>query len=136
MGRIAAIAVLLILLTACSNDDSNDALPYETSKDLAGVVMTETDCPTAETQISGGAPDGLPMKGQTELARVEAEAAMGGNSEVVPRNGEVWSRTDDGTVVVERVDDFMILTTISDPSQCPDAPMFSGGIPVIYQVGD
>ncbi|HEX6286504.1 MAG TPA: hypothetical protein VFZ80_03385 [Acidimicrobiia bacterium] len=124
--------VVLIIFTACSNDD----LPYQTFTDADGVVRTQTDCPSAETQISGGAPDGLPMKGQTELARVEELAAASLDSEVVPRNGEVWSQADGGAVTVEQVEDFMILITISDVSRCPDTPMFSNGVPIIYRVGD
>jgi hypothetical protein len=76
------------------------------------------------------------MKGQTELARVEAAIADSESSQVVPRNGEVWSRAEDGTVLVEKVEDFMILTTISDLSDCPETPVSSEGIPVIYQIAN
>jgi hypothetical protein len=75
------------------------------------------------------------MKGQTDQERVEALArGYGDDAEVVPRNGEVWDRTANGSVVLERVDDFMLLVTIDDASECPDAPMVVNGIPVVYEV--
>jgi hypothetical protein len=129
--RTIVLAVALVVLWACSNVPR-----YETQTLPDGSIWTEADCPNADHLISGGSPDGMPMKGQTELAVVEAAVADSPTSEVVPRNGEVWSQACDGTVTVEAVEDFMIMTMLEDVSECPEAPVSSNGIPVVYDIVD
>jgi hypothetical protein len=129
---VVTVAALLTILAACSGDD----VTFDTFTRPDGSVWTETDCPSADQLISGGSPDGLPAKGQTDRAIVEASVANNNRAVVVPRNGEVWTEAEDGTVTVEAVEDFMILTTITDPSECPAAPVSSNGVPVIYQLAD
>ena len=103
----------------------------------AGVVWIADDCPQADHALAGGSGDGLPMKGQTDRERVEAFAAeYYEHASVVPRNGEVWDRTDDGVVVLERVEDFMLQVRIKSVQDCPAAPMASNGIPIVYVVSE
>jgi hypothetical protein len=122
--------MLWIALGACTQAKAT----FDTYTE-AGVEWIATDCPQADHALAGGSGDGLPMKGQTDRDRVEAFAAEHyADASVVPRNGEVWDRTDDGRVVLERIDDFMLQVTIDSVRDCPSAPMTSNGIPIVYVV--
>ena len=124
--------MLSIALVACTQAEATLDTYTE-----AGVVWIATDCPQADHALAGGSGDGLPMKGQTDRERVEAFAAEHyQDASVVPRNGEVWDRTDDGGVVLERVDDYMLQVTIDSVQDCPTAPMTSNGIPIVYVVSE
>ena len=65
---------------------------------------------------------------------IEAWYGTGGNSVVVPRNGEAWDRAADGSVLILRVEDFMIEVTLDDASQCPSMPSMNNGVPIIYRI--
>ena len=124
--------MLAIALVACTQAEAT--LDTYTED---GVVWIATDCPQADHALAGGSGDGLPMKGQTDRERVEAFASEHyQDASVVHRNGEVWDRTDDGGVVLERVDDYMLQVTIDSVQDCPTAPMTSNGIPIVYVVSD
>ena len=108
-------------------------LGYETYSE-GGNVWIVSDCPNTD-QVLRGNPDGLPFAGEIQT-REEIEATLGssGSSKVVPRNGEAWDRNPDGTVFTVDVEDFMIEVTVDDLSQCPDAPVFSNGVPLIFRI--
>jgi hypothetical protein len=93
-----------------------------------------SDCPNTDQLLSGNA-DGLPHISSTQDRKaIEDWSGDGGNSAVVPRNGEVWERMSDGTVVVTQVEDFMIEVTIHDASMCPSMPASNNGVPVVYRI--
>jgi hypothetical protein len=128
--RPLSVVMLSIVLVACTQAEAT--LDTYTED---GVVWIVDDCPGADHALAGGSGDGLPMKGQTDRERVEAFAAeYYQDASVVPRNGEVWDRTDSGGVVLERVEDFMLQVTIDGVQHCPTAPMTSNGIPIVYVV--
>ncbi|MDJ0952716.1 MAG: hypothetical protein QNJ81_03455 [Acidimicrobiia bacterium] len=113
-----------------------------------GRVYSETDCPSSANPLIGGhdAADGLPVKGQTDRARVEAELEavrdhlVGANGvvdvNVVPRSGEVWYRLPDGDYAVELVEDFQYEATLGPEGVCPTAPYSANGVPVLYNRAD
>jgi hypothetical protein len=124
--------MLSIALVACTQAEAT----FDTYTE-SGIEWIATDCPQADHALAGGSGDGLPMKGQTDRERVEAFAAeYYDDASVVPRNGEVWDRTDGGGVVLERVEDFMLQVTIDSVQDCPTAPMSSNGIPIAYVVSE
>jgi hypothetical protein len=130
--RPLSVVVLSIALVACTQAEAT----FDTYTE-AGVEWIATDCPQADQALAGGSGDGLPMKGQTDRDRVEAFVAENYvDASVVPRNGEVWDRADDGSVVLERVSDFMLQVTIDSVSDCPSAPMSSNGIPIVYVISE
>jgi hypothetical protein len=93
-----------------------------------------SDCPNTDQLLSGNA-DGLPhISSAQDRKAIEDWSGDGGNSAVVPRNGEVWERMSDGTVVVTQVEDFMIEATIHDASMCPSMPASNNGVPVVYRI--
>jgi hypothetical protein len=51
---------------------------------------------------------------------------------VIPRNGEVWYRLDDGSYGVEIADDFQIEILLGPDGVCPSSPNSINGIPVVY----
>ena len=101
--RLATALVLVLVVAGCSSTASSSTYTLADGK-----VYTQTDCPAAANLLIGGhrAADALPMKGQTDRSRVEAELAavtnrlMRSNDVVavaaVPRNGEVWYPLADG----------------------------------------
>lgn len=123
------IAAMAMCMASCTSETT----PGATYSDESGRVWYATDCPNADVLLSGGA-DGLPAKGQTELAQVEAAVGDSDRSAVIPRDGEVWEREADGSITVTSVHDYMIETTIDDASECPPAPVSSNGIPVAYMI--
>ena len=127
---IAFTAVLVLSVAGCSSDQAD----FETYADAAGSVMIVSDCPNTDQLLSGN-PDGLPHVSSTQSRdEIEAWLGDGGNSMVVPRNGEVWDRTADGNVVVTQVADYMIEVTIEKLSDCPGMPSSVNGIPIIYRI--
>lgn len=104
--------------------------------DELGREWYATDCPNADVLLTG-TPDGLPMRGQTDLDRVLLSVGDNDRTSVIPRNGEVWGPEEDGTVAsVSRVRDFMIQATIDSADECPSAPHFNNGIPVAYKIAN
>jgi hypothetical protein len=113
-----------------------------------GTVYTDTDCHAADQLLIGGydASDGLPVRGETDQARVEAEYAAVREHlitktgvvavNVVPRNGEVWFRLADGDYAVELVEDFQYEVVLDADGVCPTAPNSVNGVPVIYNRAD
>ena len=130
MRHLFIIVVGATLLAACSGDNGS----YATYADNEGNVLIVSDCPNTDQLLSGNA-DGLPHISSTQDRKaIEDWLGDGGNSAVVPRNGEVWERMSDGTVVVTQVEDFMIEVTIHDASMCPSMPASNNGVPVVYRV--
>lgn len=123
--------VVVILLAGCSGE----AVGYETVAGDEGSVLIVSDCPNTDQLLSGGNADGLPHISSTQdREAIEVWLGNGDNSAVVPRNGEVWERLSDGTVVVTQVEDFMIEVTIDDATKCPSMPASNNGVPVVYRI--
>jgi nucleotide-binding universal stress UspA family protein len=122
------------------SDENVDPLPPTTATantyvDAEGLIWYETDCPDADVVLFSGA-DRLPAIETTERAAVEA-FAKGTVYTVIPRNGWVWERLPDGSVLVSQVEDYMLERTIESVDQCPPIPSHNGmGIPVAYRVND
>jgi len=105
-----------------------------TYADESGWLWYATDCPDADVLLLAGA-DGLPGKETTERATVEASAEGIPEYRVIPRNGWVWERLSDGSVLVSQVEDYMLERTIESADQCPNVPSYNGmGIPVAYRI--
>lgn len=103
--------------------------------DELGREWHATDCPNADVLLSG-TPDGLPMRGQTDLDRVLSIVEDNDRASVIPRNGEVWGPEENGSVAsVSRARDFMIQVTIDNADECPSAPQINNGIPIAYKIG-
>lgn len=49
---------------------------------------------------------------------------------------EVWEMASDDSIVVTRVEDYMIQITIEDASECPIQSMTNNGIPVVFKIAD
>lgn len=131
MSRVLiAAAVAIIAFAACSAEEAT----YDTYTDDDGNVWIVSDCPNTDQALSGN-PDGLPYKGET-TNREKIEAWLGDGGTVVPRNGEVWERASDGSVVVTRVEDYMIEVTVEDVGECPSMPAVNNGVPVVYRIAD
>lgn len=111
-------------------------------------MYSVTDCPVAQNLLIGGydAAGALPVKGQTDRARVEdmledirerfARSTDVVAVNVVPRNGEVWYRLDDGDYAVELVEDFQYEFILSPDGSCPSSPSSINGVPVLYNRSD
>lgn len=107
---------------------------YETYADAEGNIWIVSECPDTD-QVLRGNPDGLPHISSVQT-REEIEARYGSDehSRIVPRNGGVWDRAEDGSVVFMQGEDFMIEVTLDDASQCPSMPAMNNGVPIIYQI--
>lgn len=113
--------------------DEGEQVDYETYSE-GGNVWIVSDCPNTD-QVLKGFPDGLPFAGEIKTREeIEAWLGTGGNSKVVPRNGEAWDRNPDGSIFTVEVEDFMIEVTIDDVSACPSMPTVNNGVPVIYRI--
>jgi hypothetical protein len=144
MKRMLYPIVLALAMASCGT--SAESLPTYTLAD--GLVYSATDCPAAPNLLIGGydAADALPVKGQTDRARVEEmlgdirERFVGPTDvvavNVVPRNGEVWFWLDDGGYAVELVEDFQYEFVLSLDGSCPSAPYSINGVPVLYNRSD
>jgi len=105
-----------------------------TYADESGWLWHETDCPNADVLLLAGA-DGLPAKETTERGAVEASADGIPEYKAIPRNGWVWERLSDGSVLVSQVEDYMLERTIESADQCPNTPSHDGmGIPIAYRI--
>ena len=105
-----------------------------TYADESGWLWYETECPNADVLLLAGA-DALPGKVTTEREAVEASADGIPEYKVVPRNGWVWERSSDGSVLVSQVDDYMLERTIESADQCPNTLSHNGmGIPIAYRI--
>jgi len=51
---------------------------------------------------------------------------------VVPRNGQVWTGPGNGDYEVVDAQDFQIEVILNDDANCPAAPYFWNGIPVLF----
>ena len=132
-----------LAFAGCGADDSSATYTL-----ADGSVYSVTDCPAAANLLIGGydSADALPVKGQTDRARVEAEAEtvrdhlVGSNDvvavSVIPRNGEVWYRLPDGDYAVEIVEDFQYEAILGPDGVCPSAPYSISGVPVLYNRAD
>lgn len=132
MERIFIAAVVTVISAAgCSSD----GVDYETYPGDEGSIWIVSDCPNTDQLLSGGDPDGLPGISSTQdREAIESWLGVGGGSVVVPRNGEVWERMSDGSIVVTQVEDYMIEVTIEDANKCPSMPAFNNGVPVVYRI--
>ena len=127
---LLACAALLVLVSACTSGEST----VNTYADESGWLWYETDCPNADVLLLAGA-DGLPAKETTEKEYVEASADGIPEYRVIPRNGWVWERLSDGSVLVSQVEDYMLERTIESADQCPAMPAHNGvGIPIAYRI--
>ena len=134
---------MALALAGCGTDDSSATFTL-----ADGRVYSVADCPSAANLLIGGydAVDGLPVKGQTDQARVEAvvetgrDDLVGSNGvvavNVIPRNGEVWYRLPDGDYAVELVEDFQYEVVLGPDGVCPTAPYSVNGVPVLYSRAD
>ncbi len=129
---VAAVIVSAVLVAGCGAEDSD----FETYTEF-GNVWIVSDCPNTDQTLSGF-PDGLPHVSSVQTREeIEAWYGTGGNSVVVPRNGEAWDRAADGSVIILQVEDFMIEVTLDDAGQCPSMPTMNNGVQIIYRiVGD
>jgi hypothetical protein len=119
-----------MVLVACATGETT----ANTYADESGWLWYATDCPVADVLLLAGA-DALPAKETTERAAVEASAEGIPEYRVIPRNGWVWERLSDGSVLVSQVEDYMLERTIESADQCPNAPSHNGvGIPVAYRI--
>ncbi len=131
MRRSAVAAVVVLgLISACSAEETTP----NTYADENGLLWYATDCPDADVILLAGA-DGLPAKETTEREAVEASVEGTPEYRVIPRNGWVWERLSDGSVLVSQVEDYMFERTIESADQCPNVPSHNGmGIPVAYRI--
>ena len=142
-----AIALLLVAfaVAGCQVDAGSDEVVESSAYTHAdGRVFSATDCPAAANLLVGGydAADALPMKGQTDRARVEAllgsaqEHFVGSNHvttvNLVERNGEVWFRLASGDYAVEQAADYQYEVVIGTNGVCPPAPTSWNDIPLLY----
>ena len=128
--KFIGFIVSAVVFAGCTADDSE----FETYTDSEGSVWIVSECPNTDQTLSGN-PDGLPHISSVQTREeIEAWYGSGENSVIVPRNGEVWDRAEDGTVVVFQVEDFMIEITLDDASQCPSMPSMNNGVPIIYRI--
>ena len=129
MKRLVALIMAAVLSAGCTADSD-----FETYADSEGNVWIVSDCPNTDQTLSSN-PDGLPHVSSVQTREeIEAWYGTGGNSVVVPRNGEAWDRAADGSVIILQVEDFMIEVTIDDPNNCPGGPVFNNGVPIIYRI--
>lgn len=118
--------------------DYGQTLDENTYADEFGFLWYATDCPSADVLLSAESADALPNIETTAREHVEAIAQTSPEYRVIPRNGWVWERTDDGGHRVLQVADFMLERTIESADQCPPMPAHATeGVPVAYRiVGD
>ncbi len=127
----SCLILALALLVSCSGGAGDD---FSTYTDGEGNVWVVSDCPDTDQALRGN-PDGLPNVSSVQT-REEIEAWLGDRDDtrIIPRNGEVWERTTDGTVRILQAEDFMVEVTIDDAGKCPGAPASVNGVPFIYRV--
>ena len=116
------------------------ATPFETYS-VGDNLYIRTDCPAADPILRGGA-DGLPREGQTARERVATLVANHRSSllasfnavevVIVPRNGQVWTGPGNGEYRIVDAEDYQIELIIAAEVDCPDAPYFWNGIPVLF----
>ena len=108
--------VVVVPLAACTpvvddlSSTSSPALPT-TSADRVEAMLT----PVSEQHVAG-----------RDVVEVR----------VVPRNGEVWYRLDNGDHAVEKVEDYQFEFILAADGSCPTAPHMVDGIPVLYTRAD
>ncbi len=122
-------AALMVLTSACTSGEPT----ANTYIDELGLLWYETDCPDADIILFADA-DGLPFKETTEREAVEAFAHGIPEYRVIPRNGWVWERLSDGSVLVSQFEDYMLERTIESADQCPQVSSNAGGIPIAYRI--
>lgn len=131
-----AVPVFALIIAACSSGE----ITLE-SYVLGDVTRIATHCAVADPVIAADSADGLPLRGQTDLQRVEdvvaqsrvelLEAYSGVDATVVARDGQVWSNRG-GVVTIADAADYQILVTITGDAQCPTAPEFWNGVPLLF----
>ena len=127
---LLAYVALMVLTSACTSGEP----AANTYADELGLLWYETDCPDADIILFADA-DGLPAKETTEREAVEAFAEGIPEYRVIPRNGWVWERLGDGSVLVSQVEDYMLERIIESADQCPPIMAHSGGgIPIAYRI--
>lgn len=135
MKHVAWLLLLVGTISSCGGAVTSRDAGFETySQD--GNVWIVSDCPNTDQVLSGN-PDGLPPIDDIQTREViEAWLDTAGDARIVPRNGEAWGRNEDGTVFTALAEDYMVEITLRDASECPDAPIFMSGVPVIYRLPD
>jgi hypothetical protein len=113
----------------------HQTLADNTYADEQGFLWYATDCPNADVLLSAESADALPNIETTARDHVEAIAQSSPEYRVIPRNGWVWERTDDGGFRVRQVEDFMLERTIESAEDCPPIPAHATeGVPVAYRI--
>lgn len=125
--RVTGVVVLFVAISSCTSGGSSPP----TYADEDGRLFYETDCPEVDPVLLS-VPDGLPSVEATTLEAVEALAERAAQYRVIPRNGWVWERLDDGSIRVFQTDDYMLEAEIETTDDCPTFYAFPGGIPVAY----
>lgn len=114
---------------------SADDVTYQTYVE-DGQVWIRGDCPDADTILKGG-PEGLPhISSTTDREAIEEWLGHPADTRLIPRNGEVWDRSSDGSVVVTQVEDWMIERTLDDATKCPLIAVNMSGVPVFYRIAN
>jgi len=122
---------LALVAAACSSDLSTEG----TYADEDGHLYYTSDCPDVDPVLLA-APDGLPNAESTTLESVKAHVEREPQYRVIPRDGWVWERLNDGSVRIFQAEDYMLERTIESTDGCPTGYVFPGGIPVAYKVAD
>lgn len=128
---VASVTVIVVLLAACTSSGPTSNT-YATSD---GQLRYESDCPAVDPVLLSD-PDGLPNVESTTLEAVEAYVAADPIYRVIPRNGWVWERASDGSVLVYQTEDFMLERTIDSVDNCPTTYFFPSGIPIAFVLED
>jgi hypothetical protein len=133
--QVAWLVLLFGTLPACRGTMTSSGAGYETYSQGENVWIV-SDCPNTDQALSGN-PDGLPSVDDIQTREdIEAWLRPAGDVRIVPRNGDAWGRNADGIIFTVQVQDFMVEITLRDESECPSAPTFMNGVPVIYRLPD
>lgn len=135
MKHVVLLLLIVGTISGCGRTVTSSDASFETYSQ-GGNVWIISDCPNTD-QVLAGNPDGLPPIDDIQAREaIEAWVDTAGDARVVPRNGEAWGRNEDGTVFTTQAQDYMVEITLRDVSECPDAPLFMNGVPVIYRLAD
>jgi hypothetical protein len=133
--HVAWLLLLVGTISGCGPAVTSRDTGFETYSQ-GGTVWIVSDCPDTDQVLSGN-PDGLPPIDEIQTREaIESGLDTAGDARIVPRNGEAWGRNEDGTVFTAQAEDYMVEITLRNASECPDAPLFMNGVPVIYRLPD
>lgn len=99
---------------------------------------------TAAATVLHGSPDGVPARGQTDLATVRrvvdqdrralAQTYRASRVLLAHRGGDVYRPDNSSTPSVEAANDYEIVIELSSPDACPAAPAAWNGVPLAFVV--